>query len=371
MTGPSPRARGSRTFNPVSGRGGGSIPAGAGKPCSGCRWCAPTSVHPRGRGEASHVSTLIQNGVNLNRSSTTTCRGIRIGHRRQEPLWTSVRGAGVKAVSPAKRGRSGATRLDGGEHTRSLMVRRCHRRPQYLVVDRSPDSFEFTRAPTHVAGPLRRRPGPSPRARGSRGDRRGRLVRAGSIPAGAGKPSIRIAGRSRLEVHPRGRGEAVAAVRHGGGFGGPSPRARGSPPAHRRHLERRGSIPAGAGKPRTSNGIGRRNGVHPRGRGEAVDWPGLPKLRQGPSPRARGSPNEVQSPLTSPRSIPAGAGKPSARRSRRRATTVHPRGRGEALDDEPANPIEAGPSPRARGSPRNQRRPPGGARSIPAGAGKP
>ena len=31
-----------------------------------------------------------------------------------------VRGAGVQAVSPAQRGRSGATRLDGGEHTRTL-----------------------------------------------------------------------------------------------------------------------------------------------------------------------------------------------------------------------------------------------------------
>ena len=35
-------------------------------------------------------------------------------HRRQEPVWTSVHGAGVKAVSPAERGRSEATRLDVG-----------------------------------------------------------------------------------------------------------------------------------------------------------------------------------------------------------------------------------------------------------------
>ena len=43
-------------------------------------------------------------------------------HRRQEPIWTSVRGAGVKAVSPAERGRSEATRLDVGEHTRTLLA---------------------------------------------------------------------------------------------------------------------------------------------------------------------------------------------------------------------------------------------------------
>ena len=36
-----------------------------------------------------------------------------------------MRGAGVKSVSPAKRGRSGATRLEAGEHTRTLTVRRC------------------------------------------------------------------------------------------------------------------------------------------------------------------------------------------------------------------------------------------------------
>ena len=44
------------------------------------------------------------------------------GHCRQEPGWTSVRGADVKAVSPAERGRSEATRLDVGEHTRTLLA---------------------------------------------------------------------------------------------------------------------------------------------------------------------------------------------------------------------------------------------------------
>ena len=38
-------------------------------------------------------------------------------HHRQEPIWTSV-----KAVSPAERGRSEATRLDVGEHTRTLLA---------------------------------------------------------------------------------------------------------------------------------------------------------------------------------------------------------------------------------------------------------
>ena len=41
------------------------------------------------------------------------------------PVWTGVRGAAVQAASPAKRGRSEATRLDGGEHTPKLSVGRC------------------------------------------------------------------------------------------------------------------------------------------------------------------------------------------------------------------------------------------------------
>ena len=66
------------------------------------------------------VSTSGEKRAIPNRSSTTTCRGSCVLRRRTRPVWTSVRGAAVKAVSPAKRGRSAATRLDCGEHTRTL-----------------------------------------------------------------------------------------------------------------------------------------------------------------------------------------------------------------------------------------------------------
>ena len=68
------------------------------------------------------VSAVARKSVILDGTSTTTCRGCMSEHRRQEPIWTSVRGAGVKAVSPAERGRSEATRLDVGEHTRTLLA---------------------------------------------------------------------------------------------------------------------------------------------------------------------------------------------------------------------------------------------------------
>ena len=75
-------------------------------------------------------------------------QGRRIGHRRQEPVWTSECGAGVKAVSPAKRGRSGATRLDTGEHTRTLRVRRCPSTTQHLAIGGWSDFFTSSRSRT-------------------------------------------------------------------------------------------------------------------------------------------------------------------------------------------------------------------------------
>ena len=68
------------------------------------------------------MSAVARKSVILDGTSTTTCRGCMSEHRRQEPVWTSVRGAGVKAVRPAERGRSEATRLDVGEHTRTLLA---------------------------------------------------------------------------------------------------------------------------------------------------------------------------------------------------------------------------------------------------------
>ena len=67
------------------------------------------------------MSAVARKSVILDGTSTTTCRGCMSEHRRQEPVWTSGGGAGVRAVSPAERGRSEATRLDVGEHTRTLL----------------------------------------------------------------------------------------------------------------------------------------------------------------------------------------------------------------------------------------------------------
>ena len=56
-----------------------------------------------------YLSTVIRNRVNLNRWSTTTSWGSGVGHRQTRASLDGVRGAGVKAVSPAK---AGAERSD-------------------------------------------------------------------------------------------------------------------------------------------------------------------------------------------------------------------------------------------------------------------
>ena len=275
-SGPSPRARGSLKRVPPVSTATGSIPAGAGKPRRARVTTCCCGVHPRGRGEA----------------------------------WV------LAVVRP------------------------------------------------HVVGP-------SPRARGSHAvleDRGGQL---GSIPAGAGKPGPGRAGGPGAGVHPRGRGEARYSSCHTASLNGPSPRARGSLDRGRREAVAVRSIPAGAGKPSNEPDPRALARVHPRGRGEAGSWR-IPGCRgRGPSPRARGS--QPARPPGGPRrgSIPAGAGKPCSRAARAERTRVHPRGRGEAGCRSCHVRCHAGPSPRARGSRPRPRRHPRRPGSIPAGAGKP
>ena len=85
-------------------------------------WVIPPQADAEFVANMEQVSAVARKSVILDGTSTTTCRGCMSEHRRQEPVWTSGGGAGVKAVSPAERGRSEATRLDVGEHTRTLLA---------------------------------------------------------------------------------------------------------------------------------------------------------------------------------------------------------------------------------------------------------
>ena len=95
------------------------------------------------------VSTSIQSRVIPSRSSTTTCRGCMLWRRR-------TRGQSERACAePPSRPsawRSGATRLDGDEHERTLSESTASGLPQDLVVDRGRENRTFRRAPTSPLG---------------------------------------------------------------------------------------------------------------------------------------------------------------------------------------------------------------------------
>ncbi len=170
--------------------------------------------------------------------------------------------------------------------------------------------------------------GLSPQARGNRDPLGPADENHGSIPAGAGEPSR---GRPRVPcagVYPRRRGgtSAMKSLRSSGQ--GLSPQARGNHRHNRPGLNRRGSIPAGAGEPSGAVRLAEVQGVYPRRRGGTGSWIGRGRHRQGLSPQARG--NHAGDVLEPGRlgSIPAGAGEPQPRPSLTTGIRVYPRRRG-------------------------------------------
>ena len=236
ITGPSPRARGSLPYRSRRLLRRRSIPACAGKPLLAAPHRRSTRVHPRVRGEAFWRGTWLPPiwgpipacaGKPL---STTTKQDTRWVHPR-------VRGEAAVAVSLPEIVQGPSPRARG-----SLA---------HLYVD----------GPAQV--------GPSPRARGSPLRHPPKTEPVGSIPACAGKPPDGADLANAIEVHPRVRGEARCGCARRINSTGPSPRARGSRGDIVTRAKREGSIPACAGKPGRAVRRADRCGVHPRVRGEA------------------------------------------------------------------------------------------------------
>ena len=148
--------------------------------------------------------------------------------------------------------------------------------------------------------------GLSPRVRGNRDRLAPARQGIGSIPAGAGEPRTtpRRAGNSR--VYPRGCGGTFREVFADEVGGGLSPRVRGNPIDARRGIADAGSIPAGAGG----------TGVRPP---KAFRFQGL-------SPRVRGNPTICRCSCVSSGSILAGAGEPIGCATSSARVKVYPRG---------------------------------------------
>ena len=213
--------------------------------------------------------------------------------------------------------------------------------------------------------------GQSPRVRGNLHRPHSSPGRRGSIPAGAGKPSSRSARRPGTRVNPRGCGETVGVRFTCTRNSGQSPRVRGNRSINPLPPPASGSIPAGAGKPVLPDSDRRRSRVNPRGCGETDALEDLPDEQQGQSPRVRGNLGTIEQRHVGQGSIPAGAGKPTGAPLWVRRIRVNPRGCGETRRWSRARPRSVGQSPRVRGNHRPDQ--PGDLRrgSIPAGAGKP
>ena len=396
--GPSPRVRGSRRGSLFRRGTRGSIPARAGKPASSSTRPSPPGVHPRACGEAAQgdrqharepgPSPRVRGSLLRRRNDDHGIGSIpaRAGKPPSEPLPSPRRSVHPRACGEAKfvkilsfvndgpspRVRGSRRVIGRCRHRRGSIparagkpaVRGCGCRPGRVHPRACGEADLHHRLRNRVGGP-------SPRVRGSLVSLTSWSPSTGSIPARAGKPPRSTWSGMGPEVHPRACGEARDEGVFRAAVAGPSPRVRGSPGRHGGAAHGGGSIPARAGKPWTGMGPPHRPQVHPRACGEALLGCRPYAAAVGPSPRVRGSHRRRQGRHLVRRSIPARAGKPPCRRPRRGATGVHPRACGEAASGVDKGLIERGPSPRVRGSRRDDRRGHRDRGSIPARAGKP
>ena len=213
--------------------------------------------------------------------------------------------------------------------------------------------------------------GLSPRVRGSQKMFPYDFERDGSIPAGAGEPPDPGFALRPIWVYPRGCGGANSHDFGRGQIRGLSPRVRGSPSGNDRDNEAPGSIPAGAGEPEPCRHPMAGARVYPRGCGGASRPNGVLETSTGLSPRVRGSHRRVRGRGPEAGSIPAGAGEPRSQPSPRWSVWVYPRGCGGAGWTTQSESSGHGLSPRVRGSRRSSRNGQAKVGSIPAGAGEP
>ncbi len=200
------------------------------------------------------------------------------------------------------------------------------------------------------------RPGLIPARAGSATRSPGRAARAGAHPRACGERSFEMTSLTTLGAHPRACGERPSSVPRVPRLPGSSPRVRGARTPTGRPPSHPGLIPARAGSappPSTVAGIPR---AHPRACGERIpiEWvcPRVP----GSSPRVRGAPGHHRRHLPHRGLIPARAGSATARSAGPETGWAHPRACGERLWQRMFTTEAPGSSPRVRGAPTGRRR---------------
>ena len=193
--------------------------------------------------------------------------------------------------------------------------------------------------------------GSSPLTRGKHLPRVQNTPWGGLIPAHAGKTLGMVRHRGLSLAHPRSRGENLEKL--GGSFEtlGSSPLTRGKHRAQARQFQRRGLIPAHAGKTRLHCGLHVFHGAHPRSRGENwMSW-GSSRPTPGSSPLTRGKHSGGLASRRSRGLIPAHAGKTRRATSSLSRHRAHPRSRGENIETFGGASSLSGSSPLTRGKP--------------------
>ena len=315
----------------------GSIPAGAGEPARPAPSGSRGRVYPRGCG-----GTVPGNGPRDRAGGLSPrVRGNRPGGLPRRRLHGSI---------PA-----GAGEPAGGSWC--LAERRVYPRGCGGTPSAPPET------PTVV--------GLSPRVRGNPKRRTGPPSAPGSIPAGAGEPKLPGRKSKRVRVYPRGCGGTRPMTPRPGEHRGLSPRVRGNPSRDLDLDVVDGSIPAGAGEPRTASRGTSETGVYPRGCGGTLVSLSAISRTWGLSPRVRGNQRFAAVLRVESGSIPAGAGEPDQPLKFSRAAGVYPRGCGGTQQRLTLHRSSEGLSPRVRGNQGvvNSDLPLMG--SIPAGAGEP
>ncbi len=211
--------------------------------------------------------------------------------------------------------------------------------------------------------------GSSPRARGTDRQNRRNHMPLRFIPACAGNSFDLTNPTHWMPVHPRVRGEQIAAMRAFVASRGSSPRARGTVARGMRAREVHRFIPACAGNRISLTSPATPVTVHPRVRGEQYQCFGTRFAPIGSSPRARGTAAAQNCADHRARFIPACAGNRPTSASTRGSKAVHPRVRGEQILNLATSLADSGSSPRARGTDRRGIRTMSASRFIPACAG--
>ena len=337
LHGLSPRVRGNLGAGRHRAVRHGSIPAGAGEPCSSPGAAGRSWVYPRGCGGTASSGIV-----------PSTILGLSPRVRGNQ----DVNGDPGPAVGSIPAGAGEPASASCGRVAARVYPRGCG----------------GTALPNPHGPP---ESGLSPRVRGNRRGPLAAPVASGSIPAGAGEPRRSASGGTTPRVYPRGCGGTSLSDETTSRPTGLSPRVRGNPQSTSLTTTSGGSIPAGAGEPVRGRIRAWRNWVYPRGCGGTGldrDDAGHPG---GLSPRVRGNLRTDRRGHRGPRSIPAGAGEPYHEIGARRQGGVYPRGCGGTRAVLSARHLAAGLSPRVRGNlpgrPASARR----AGSIPAGAGEP